>query len=280
MYVNKIYKMEEKLKVSIVTVSFNQAKFLEEAICSVLDQDYTDTEYIVVDSGSTDGSRKIIEKYRDRIDKIIFEPDTGPAEGLNKGFKMATGKLFGYLNSDDYFLPNTLSSVVEYFEKHPKVDVIYGNALVIDSEGREIRKTYSDLFTLQRAAYGFSVIVQPSTFFRRSAFESTSGFDVENHSSWDYNLLIDMKLKGANYQRINSILSACRLHDESITGTARLNEQIKKDQRFWFTKIMKRNHRWFDSFVAQGFRLIRYATNPRDIFERLIKGPINGRYKR
>ena len=93
------------MRVSIVTISFNQAEFLERAIRSVIEQDYPDVEYIVVDPGSTDGSREIIEKYRSRISKVILEPDTGPANGLNKGFAAATGEIFGYINADDAFLP-------------------------------------------------------------------------------------------------------------------------------------------------------------------------------
>ena len=84
------------MKFSIVTISYNQAQFLEQAIRSVIEQDYPDVEYIVVDPGSTDGSREIIERYRDRIDRIIFEPDKGPADGLNKGFAQATGDVFGF----------------------------------------------------------------------------------------------------------------------------------------------------------------------------------------
>jgi len=88
------------MRVSIVTISYNQARFLEQAIRSVINQDYPDIEYIVVDPGSTDGSRGIIEKYQNRIDKIIFDPDEGPADGLNKGFAHATGDIFGFINAD------------------------------------------------------------------------------------------------------------------------------------------------------------------------------------
>ena len=91
------------MKISIVTVSFNQADYLEQAIRSVVEQDYSDIEYIVVDAGSTDGSREIIE--RDRIATVVFEPDREPADGLNKGFARATGDIFGYINADDAYLP-------------------------------------------------------------------------------------------------------------------------------------------------------------------------------
>lgn len=93
--------MTAQPRVSIVTISFNQAQFVERAILSVLEQDYPHIEYIVVDPGSTDGSREIIDKYRDRIARIIFESDDGPADDLNKGFAKASGEIYGFLNSEN-----------------------------------------------------------------------------------------------------------------------------------------------------------------------------------
>ena len=101
------------MKFSIVTISFNQAPYLETAIRSVLDQNYPDLEYIIVDPGSTDGSRDIIERFRSRFAKIIFEPDQGPGDGLNKGFAHATGDILGYLNSDDALLPGALNGAAQ-----------------------------------------------------------------------------------------------------------------------------------------------------------------------
>src|SRR5215217_6342515 len=152
------------MKISIVTISFNQAPFLEQTICSVLEQDHPHVEYIVVDPGSTDGSREIIERYRDRIDKIIFEADKGPADGLNKGFAHASGDVFGFLNSDDMLEPGALSDAARYFETHPEVDVVSGHSWVIDAEGRKKRRFYSDQFSLRMTAYGACYLAQPSTF--------------------------------------------------------------------------------------------------------------------
>src|SRR5437773_10138654 len=99
------------MKFSIVTISYNQARFLEQAICSVLDQDYEDVEYIVADPGSTAGSREIIDRYRSRIAAVVFEPDAGPGDALNKGFAQASGEIYGSLNADDQDLPATLTKV-------------------------------------------------------------------------------------------------------------------------------------------------------------------------
>ena len=101
------------MKFSIVTISFNQSVFIEKAILSVIGQDYPDIEYIVVDPGSTDGSRDIIEKYRTKIHKTIFEPDQGPGQGLNRGFAQASGEIYGYINADDYYEPDAFRHVAD-----------------------------------------------------------------------------------------------------------------------------------------------------------------------
>src|SRR5450432_4773126 len=118
-------------KVSIVTISYNQAQYLEEAIVSVLEQDYPSIEYIVVDPGSTDGSRQIIERYRSRIGKVILDPDKGPADGLNHGFDAATGSVFAYLNADDVLLPGAVSSAVKALGLGD-LAVVYADGYFID----------------------------------------------------------------------------------------------------------------------------------------------------
>ena len=143
------------MRVSIVTISYNQAEFLEKAIRSVIEQDYDDIEYIIVDPGSTDGSRDIIERYRSKIAKVIFEPDDGPADGLNKGFAHATGNLCGYLNADDAYLPGSISRVVAAFRCMPEADVICGHGYMVDAEGR----VPSDISTQTALRHGVTFMV-------------------------------------------------------------------------------------------------------------------------
>lgn len=267
------------MKVSIITISYNQAPYLEKAILSVINQDYSDIEYIVVDPGSTDGSREIIEKYRKNIDKIIFEPDGGPSDGLNKGFKFATGDILGYLNSDDYILPGAISCIVDYFLNHSQIDIVSGNALLVDANDKEFRRTYSDYFLLLGVAYGYSHLIQPSTFFRDHAYKITSGFNINNPITWDAELYVEMKLKGMKFGRINSLLSAFRVHRMSISGSGRMDDIKKESQKKMFIKIMKREPLWFDQYIGQLFRLFRYISNPRDIIDRIVKGSYYGKYK-
>src|ERR1039458_8572545 len=146
-------------RVSIVTISFNQAPFLERAIRSVLEQDYGDIEYVVFDLGSPNGSRDIIEHYRPRISKIIFEPDTGPANGLNKGFSAASGDIFGYINSDDEYLPGAIAEAVTAFQARPHSDLIYAHSYIIDASGKVIRRSRSVPFNLRLYAHGGVVVM-------------------------------------------------------------------------------------------------------------------------
>ena len=219
------------MKVSIVTISFNQAHFLEEAIRSVVEQDYPDIEYIVVDPGSTDGSRDIIEKYRDKITHVILEPDKGPADGLNKGFARATGEVLAYLNADDVLLPGAVSRMVRVFTEMPESDVICGHGIVLDSTGRPLYKEFSYKFTLRGFLAGCSTVLQQATFFRASAFRLASGFNIENSTCWDSELLVDMVLHGAKVYLLNEFIGGFRLHDGSITGSGRLVKKYLQDIR-------------------------------------------------
>jgi glycosyltransferase involved in cell wall biosynthesis len=206
------------MKISIVTISFNQARFLEQAILSVITQNYPNIQYIVVDPGSTDGSLDIIKKYRDHIDAVIFEKDRGPADGLNKGFSFASGDIFGYLNSDDYYLPSTFEKVVQYFQNYQDADVIYGNGYIANSTGIILKRFYSDDFTPWRFVHKGCVVMQQSTFFRRNAFQSIGGFNTNNPIWWDAELLLDFVLAYKKTKRVNDFLSVFRLHNESISG--------------------------------------------------------------
>ncbi len=265
------------MKISIVTISYNQGGFLERAIKSVIEQDYDDIEYIIVDPGSTDGSRDIIERYRSRIAKVIFEPDKGPSDGLNKGFALATGDVFGFLNSDDILLKNALSKVSRFFKSHPEIDVISGHSLIIDEHEKEIRKSYSDPFSLHGYAYRSVTLMQASTFFRAARFKCTQWFNVINRSAWDGELFVDLSLSGAKFALIDEFLSGFRLHSQSITASKRLEEAYREYREYIFRKIMGRDTKQYDVAIKYIFKLFKYIRNPRNVRERLLRGPIYGR---
>ncbi len=118
--------------VSIITPSFNQAPFLEETIQSVLTQDYEDIEYIIVDGGSSDGSVEIVKRYDSELAWWVSETDQGQTDAVNKGFERARGDIFAWINSDDSYLPGTVSDAVGFLKDHPEVGMVYGDANFID----------------------------------------------------------------------------------------------------------------------------------------------------
>ena len=250
------------IKFSVVTISFNQRQYLEEALRSVLEQDYPDIEYIVVDPGSTDGSRELIESYRGQMAQVIFEPDRGAAEGLNRGFEHATGDVFAFLNSDDVLLPGALRSVARILEQNPDCGIVMGNGYTIDAQGKPIRRIRAAGFTLHRYFYGGATWLQQATFFRRSAFAAAGGFNVNNRSCWDGELVVDMIRQGARVKYLNQDLALFRIHPKSITGSRRHSEMMKADAERMFSSMWGRSWTAMDTVRAYLFRMERILTHP------------------
>jgi glycosyltransferase involved in cell wall biosynthesis len=265
------------MKVSIVTISFNQAEYVERAIQSVLAQDYPDIEYIVADPGSTDGSREIIERYRPQIATTILRPDQGAADGLNGGFAEATGDIFGFLNSDDMLLPGAVSSAISFLEKHKEIDVVSGHSNLVGPDDRFLRRVYSDRMFTNAYAYGAIFLMQASTFFRRGIFDRVGGFNVKNKISWDGELFLNMALAGGKFAVADQFWSAYRIHEGSITGTKSNKERLQRSHAEIFSTVMGRPPGKADAAISFGYRLRRKILNPRDTWERVLRGPVFGR---
>jgi glycosyltransferase involved in cell wall biosynthesis len=199
--------------VSIITPSYNQAPYLEQTIQSVLEQDYPHIEYIVVDGGSTDNSAEIIQKYADRLAYWISERDSGQAEAINKGFARATGEIVAWLNSDDYYMLNTISVAVRCFEQNPDVVMIYGDMLAVDGEGQTLNVLKYKQLSLEDLLC-FQIIGQPSVFFRRSALEKTGRLEPSFHFMLDHHLWIRLAQQG-RILHIPQVWSAARYHPQA-----------------------------------------------------------------
>jgi glycosyltransferase involved in cell wall biosynthesis len=264
-------------RVSIVTISFNQAEFLERTFESVLAQDHSEIEYIVVDPGSTDGSREIIERYRSRISKVILRPDQGAADGLNHGFEEATGEILGFLNSDDLLLPGAVSQAANFLDKHKDVDVVSGHSRLIGADDRVLRNLYSDRMSVNRSIYAAVVLIQPSTFFRRKTFRQAGGFRAESKACWDGELFLEMARAGAKFAVVDQFWSAYRIHEQSVTGSKSSAARISQTQAKIFSRVKGREPRGYDTLLTYGYRLLRHVLNPRDTWERVRRGPVFGR---
>tara|TARA_A100000164_G_scaffold359184_1_gene371574 strand:+ start:11493 stop:12284 length:792 start_codon:yes stop_codon:yes gene_type:complete len=225
----------EYKKISVVTISFNQGKYLLRTMNSIIDQKYPNLEYIIVDPGSSDNSRDIILEHKNYFDKIIFEKDSGPADGLNKGFSFATGDIFGYLNSDDILYPNVLEKINLNFCKNNNIDVLSAHGYYIDESDLKIKKIFSNRFNLKQYLYENCVIIQQSTFFSSKIFNKSKGFNVKNNIAWDGELMVDFGRKNANFIVRNEFWSGFRIYSESISG----KEDYKKKLAFDYERLRK-----------------------------------------
>jgi glycosyltransferase involved in cell wall biosynthesis len=199
--------------VSIITPSFNQASYLEQTICSVLEQDHARIEYMVVDGGSTDGSLDIIKKYADRLAYWVSEKDSGQAEAINKGMARARGEIVAWLNSDDYYLPGAVRAAVKVFDENPEAVLVYADMLAVDESGRTTNEFKYRQLTLEDLLC-FQIIGQPAVFMRRAAFEKTDGLDTTFHFLLDHLLWIRIAQQGG-IVHVNQTWAAARYHAEA-----------------------------------------------------------------
>lgn len=261
-------------KVTIVTPSYNQAEFLEETMLSVLNQDYPNLEYIVVDGGSTDGSVDIIKKYEDRLAWWVSEPDNGQSEAINKGFARATGEIFNWLNSDDILYPYAIRIAVHFLKKNPHCELVYGNRIVIDQKGRivDVLEPVSTNKMLAKFAYR---IPQETTFFTADLWRRVNGLNESLHFVMDTDLWHRF-MKETDFFYIPEFLGAYRKHEESKSvyglGRDNLSEDAIKEMQF-----LRDNYSNFFSrfrFLRKGigyFNMLRLAYEKNKRTRRLLK---------
>ncbi|RPI85826.1 MAG: glycosyltransferase [Chloroflexi bacterium] len=182
--------LPENPKVSVITPSFNQGRFLEASIQSVLKQDYPNIEYIIVDGGSKDESVEIIRKYQDKLAWWVSEKDRGHADALNKGFSHATGEILAWLNSDDIYHPGAVSEAVALLKEHPDVGMVYGDANLIDDESNLIGKFPSKQTSYKQMLRGSVHIPQATTFFRTDLYRQISPLSLTLFFGFDYDFWV------------------------------------------------------------------------------------------
>ena len=204
------------MKLSIVTPSFNQGKFLEQTILSVLNQNYEQLEYIVIDGGSTDESVDVIRRYEGRLAYWESEPDRGQVHAINKGLERATGDIVAYLNSDDLYLPGAFAAVVEHFNARPECDWLCGDTMMFGEGGHRTELIKADV--PKSAAHSLSWAYsapQPGMFWKRELVRS--GFDEKWNYVFDHELYVRLLLAGHRCEHLSVPVAAYRLHAASKT---------------------------------------------------------------
>lgn len=208
------------MKLSIITPTYNHAKYIETTINSVLSNNYNNLEYIVIDGGSKDGTQDIVQKYSDHITHFISEKDDGQADAINKGFALATGDIYAYINSDDYYYPDTFNKVMRIFEENPDIDVIYGNCLFVTEDEQFLRYfTEIEPYNEYRLRSLTDFIMQPSCFWRKEIYDQCGGFTKDFHFGFDWEMWCRMAEKGAKFFYFNELLAVNREFEETKTST-------------------------------------------------------------
>jgi glycosyltransferase involved in cell wall biosynthesis len=231
--------------VSIVTPSYNQAHFLETTIKSVLSQDYPEIEYIIVDGGSKDSSSEIIRRYANRLAWWVSEKDEGQSAAINKGFTHAHGGILAWLNSDDIYHPGAVSEAIAHLNRHPEAGMVYGDADLIDDEGRKFGKFASRQTDYRRMLRGSVHIPQATTFFRADLFRKMGCLDASMFFAFDYNLWVRLA-KVSELHYLPRLWADFRIHDQgkSIANDDRCYpEMLKVYQREvggWFSWLRLR----------------------------------------
>lgn len=256
--------------VSIITPSFNQARFIEQTIQSVLAQDYPNLEYIIVDGASTDGSVDIIQRYASQISLWISEPDHGQTDAINKGFAHAHGEVFAWLNSDDTYLPGTITQAIEFLHSHPQAAMVYGDAYLINEQGSIIGRFPSRQTDLMKLLRGSVHIPQQASFFWARLWHRVGPLDPSFQFAMDYDLWVRLA-KLAPLVYTPHLWANFRLHGDgkSVTMDDRCYpEMIRVYQREVGDSISLLSVRWFLRRVFYAWLPIRVRIKLRQLFDR------------
>lgn len=256
-------------KISIVTPSYNQGKFLEKTILSVIEQGYPNLEYIIIDGGSTDNSVDIIKKYEQHLTYWVSEKDNGQSEAINKGLSRCTGDIIAWLNSDDYYEPTTFEKVIAAFNESEDNLIVYGDCRILEvNENIEVTKEYIivpkqiSYWTLLKYWEGAFLPPQPSIFWKKSVQDKTNLLSEKLNFGMDLEFWLQLS-KHAKFVKINSVLSNYAIHINSKSGSDNgfvkfipewkkiINEYVKKES---FTFKIRYYSIKFANLITRFFR--------------------------
>lgn len=198
------------MKISIITVCFNSSKTIEKTFQSILNQTYTNIEYIVIDGGSSDSTLDIVKKYKKSIDRFVSEPDKGLYDAMNKGIKLASGDIVGILNSDDIYTDEKVLENVARFHENNNVEVSFGNIIQLTDYGKIIRRYSAKNWVHDKLKIGF-MPPHPSMFFKRELFEEYGYYHLDFVSGADYELIVRFFLKNNISCKFSNITTTAML---------------------------------------------------------------------
>jgi glycosyltransferase involved in cell wall biosynthesis len=205
-------------KICVVTPSFNHGRYIRATVRSVLEQDYPNLEYWVIDGGSRDETVEVLKSFNDPRLHWISEPDHGQSDALNKGYARGSGEILGWLNSDDTYAPGALAAAAEFFQSHAQIGVLYGNADFIDASGNFIcHCAHIEPFDRHRLVYYTDFIVQPAAFFRRDVLQSVGGMDASLNFAMDYDFFLKAARK-TEFAHLPRVLANFRWLDDCKTA--------------------------------------------------------------
>jgi len=243
-------------KISVITPSLNQGKFIERTLQSVVDQAYPAIEHIAIDGGSTDNTIEILKKFDPHFSYWVTEPDQGQTHAVNKGLKRASGDIIGWLNSDDVYYPGALHHVAEIFDSHPEINFIYGMADHIDADDQVMEPYYTEEWDYERLKT-LCFICQPAVFFRQSVLSQHGLLDEHLNYCMDYEFWLRCGAK-EEFLYIKRPLAGSRLYPENKTLGSKLpvNEEITRMLKGKFGRV---DQQWL---VSLSLAQARQRINP------------------
>jgi glycosyltransferase involved in cell wall biosynthesis len=238
------------VKISIITPTYNQAEYIEQTILSVLNQDYKNFEYIIIDGGSTDGTIEIIKKYESKLKYWVSEKDAGQSDAINKGLKHVDGDVINWLNSDDWLEPGAFSALLSFFNKNKEIDVVFGNCNIVYPG---IKTQIYEAVEFEPIDFSSRISVhQPSTFWRRSIMEGLGPLDQDLHYCMDYDLWAKMLFKFKS-KTLDFTLANFRRYPESKTSNFDDQTMVYDDYRRVISRVIySTDKEWYEKLKELG----------------------------